>query len=57
MRTNWDKIVAARIVEGVLTALAFGVGLWHTINSKKLEEDLDKHFDEEELEEASGDDS
>lgn len=57
MRTKWDKIIAARIVEGVLTALAFGVGLWHTINSKKLEEDLDKHFDDEELEEASEDDS
>lgn len=53
MKTKWDKIIAARVIEGVLTALAFGVGLWHTMKSKKLEEQLDSHFDDSESEEGS----
>lgn len=53
MKNEWDKIITARILEGILTAAAFCVGLWHTIKSKKLEEELDKNFESEE--ETTGD--
>lgn len=46
-KDEWTKIIVARVIEGVLTAAAFGIGLWHSIKSKKLEEELDSQFDED----------
>ena len=47
MESKWMKILVARVIEGVLTAIAFGVGIWHTVKSKQLEEELDSNFEEE----------
>ena len=44
MKSKWTKIIVARIIEGILTVLAFMVGLWHTMKSKELEENLDSNF-------------
>lgn len=58
MRTKWNKIIMARVVEGLLTAAAFGVGLWHTLQSKKLEEQLDSNFtNDTKLDEETEDDT
>ena len=46
MKSEWNKIIVARMLEGLLTAIAFGVGIWHTVKSKKLEDELDAKFDE-----------
>lgn len=45
---EWTKIIVMRVIEGVLTAAAFGVGLWHTLKSKKLEEELDSKIESSE---------
>ena len=50
-KSEWDKIIIARVVEGLLTAVAFGVGIWHTVKSKKLEDELDSQFEDDETEE------
>lgn len=50
-KDEWMKIVILRLVEGLLTAGAFGVGLWSTIKSMTLEKRLDEHFDENSEEE------
>lgn len=50
MKSKWTKIIVARILEGILTTGAFVVGLWGAIKSKKLEEDLDKNFTDEDEE-------
>lgn len=47
MKSEWNKIIIARAVEALLTAVTFGVGIWHTVKSKKLEEELDAQFEDE----------
>lgn len=50
-KSEWDKIIVARVIEGLLTAFAFGVGIWHTVKSKKLEDELDSQFEDDETDE------
>lgn len=47
VKNDWQKIVIARVVEGLLTAAAFAVGLWSSVKSMKLEDKLDKRALEE----------
>lgn len=50
MKSEWTKIILARVLEGVLSIGAFAVGLWGAIKSKKLEESLDRNFTGQEWE-------
>lgn len=47
-KDEWTKILVARTVELVLLVASAGVGFWHSWKSKKLEEELDAEFEEEE---------
>lgn len=47
-KSKWTRIIVARVLEGLLTAAAFGVGLWHTVKSARLEEELDEKLEDEE---------
>lgn len=49
-KSDWERIIAMRIIEAVLAIASFGVGMWHTLKSKKLEDELDSHFEDDELE-------
>lgn len=46
-KKEWEKIVIARFVEIVLTAAAFGVGIWYNVKSQKLDEKLDRRAAQE----------
>ena len=44
LKSDWNRIIVARVIEVVLAIGSFGVGLWHTLKSKKLEDELDAQF-------------